>query len=53
MLQVAKEQLKVLEKDFEKALLNATRDVAHSQLAMHAKGVELFTAALQALPPPR
>ena len=34
----------------EQVLLNATRDIAHAQLAMHAKGLEHFTALMSALP---
>jgi len=46
---VAKTQLELLEEDLEKRLLNAARDVAHSQLALHAKGLEHFTQVIETL----
>lgn len=44
----------LLEADWATTLLNVTRDVAHSQLKLHAKGVEHFSEARRPpLPPPR
>ncbi len=40
-----------MEDDYEITLLNAIRDTLHSQLMLHAKGLEAFTKAMQLLPP--
>ena len=46
------DQLRLMEEDYETTLRNATRDLLHGQLLLHAKGVEAFTKAMQQLPAP-
>ena len=51
-MEVANEQLRLLEEDWRATLLNAARHMLHGQLLHHAKGVEAFTAAMLELPRP-
>merc|ERR1740117_1517415 len=47
--QVVRSQMEHLEGDWATTLLNLTVDVAHTQLKMHAKGVEHFSQVLSEL----